>query len=815
MYAHILVLVIALTSGAGPTDNPAAVHWAFQPVKQVELPAGPNDAWSANAIDRFVLAAQCRVGLAPSPPADRRTRLRRATFDLTGLPPTPEEIAAFEADRSPDAWRSQVDRLLASPRYGERWGRHWLDVARYADNKGYVFFEEKNYPWAWAYRDYVVRSFNEDKPYDRFIVEQLAADLLAGDRPDGDNRTLAALGFLTVGPHFMNNVHDIIDDRIDVITRGLMGLTATCARCHDHKYDPIPQGDYYSLYGVLRSCTEPLVPPLLDRPPATDAYRRFAGELAVRQARLDDFVWQKHTALVLDARARVADYLLAAHAARGQPATDDFMLLADPGDLNPMMTTRWRSYLERTEQTRHPVWMAWHRLAALPAERFGERAAARIDELAGDPSVPANPLVLRALKQKPPQSVAELAARYADLLHAVDAAWQREQGWAAARKQPLPTALPDPAAEQLRLVLYGREAPPDVPLVSGWGFLDLLPDRAAQAEYQKRIKDVETWAASGPGAPPRAMLLADSDIHEPHIFLRGNPNRPGPAVPRQFLAVAAPERTPFRQGSGRLELAHAVASPRNPLTARVIVNRVWMHHFGSGLVRTPSDFGLRSEPPSHPELLDYLASELSEHGWSLKALHRLIMTSATYQQQSLDGSEGLSRDPENRWLWKMNRRRLDFESTRDALLVATGQLAPQLGGPPQDLLSGGLQHRRTLYTYIDRQDVPGLFTVFDFPSPSTSCPQRETTTVPPQALFLMNHPLAAESATRILQRGDVASRSDRRARCDRLGLILFGRHLTANEHELAAQFLGDDPKPELWHQFTHALLLTNEFVFVD
>jgi cytochrome c553 len=303
----------------------AANHWAFKPVVRPEVQSVNNTSKTLNnPIDNYVIARLQKEGLKSNPVADRRVLIRRATFDLHGLPPTPEEVEAFVNDPDPGAYPKLIDRLLASPRYGERWGRHWLDLARYADNKGYVFFEGKEYPWAWTYRDYVIESFNADKPFDRFVIEQLAADLLCPE----DIKAQAALGFLTVGGHFMNNTHDIIDDRIDVVTRGLMGLTVTCARCHDHKFDPVPSADYYSLYGVFRSSTEPNVPPLVGLKPDTGEHLLYDAELKIREKKLVDFVTSKHTGLVSGARTRVAEYLLAAHEARNQPPADDLPIPA-------------------------------------------------------------------------------------------------------------------------------------------------------------------------------------------------------------------------------------------------------------------------------------------------------------------------------------------------------------------------------------------------------------------------------------------------------------------------------------------------------
>jgi cytochrome c553 len=803
----------------GPADSIASAarrHWAFQPVQKPLLPAVKDTAWPQTSIDRFLLARLEEKGLTPSPRADRRTLLRRVTCDLIGLPPAPEEVAAFEADPSPDAFAKVVDRLLASPHYGERWGRYWLDVARYADTKGYVFFEEAPYPWAYTYRDYVIRAFNEDLPYDRFLLEQLAADRLP---LDSDRRPLTALGFLTVGGRFMSNQHDIIDDRIDVVTRGLLGLTVTCARCHEHKYDPIPQQDYYALYGVFASCAEPTVPPLFAEPPATKEYAAFAKEMQARERKLAEFVAAKHAELVNAAKARVAEYVLAVHAARNQPNTEEFMLLADGGDLNPTMIFRYRGYLERTQKTHHPVWALWHALADLPETDFPAKAAALGVEFAArsEPSRPLNPLVVGAFAARPPKTLTEAAQRYGDLLNGVERLWQERLREAVQARRSAPAALSDPALEELRQVFHGAEAPANVALLP-YGDLSLLPDRASQAKLQELRKAVEQWRATGPAAPPRAMVLEDLPVpYQPHVFRRGNPNNPGEAVPRRFLQVLSGARAePFRDGSGRRELARAIASRDNPLTARVLVNRIWLHHFGAGLVRTPSDFGLRSEPPSHPELLDHLATAFMDSGWSIKKLHRLILLSAAYQQRSDDRAECRRVDPENALLWRMNRRRLDFEATRDALLAAAGHLDRRVGGPSvQDLASAGAT-RRTLYGYLDRLNVPGLYRTFDFPSPDATNPQRDLTTVAPQALFLMNHPFSIECARRLLRREDVVSEKDHAAKITRIYRILYGRIPKPEELQLAREFLGTSGASETaWERYAQALLMANELVFVD
>jgi mono/diheme cytochrome c family protein len=790
-------------------------HWAFQPVADPALPSVKRTAWSQTPIDHFILARLEAKGLTPSPPADRRTLLRRVTFDLIGLPPTPQEIAAFEADASPDAFAKVVDRLLDSPHYGERWGRYWLDVARYADTKGYVFFQDPNYPWAWTYRDYVIEAFNRDLPYDQFILQQLAADRLD---LGSDHRPLRALGFITAGGRFMNNTHDILDDRIDVVSRGLLGLTVTCARCHDHKFDPITMKDYYALYGVFNSSVVPTVLPLYEPPPPTEAYRKFEKELKDREQKLSEFLHKKHEELVASARSRVAEYLLAVHALRNKPSTGEFMLIADMGDLNPSMVVRWQAYLESTRKTHHPVFALWHRLCELPESSFATQAKDLIEKVArqSDPAQPMNPLVVRAFSEQPPKTLAEAAQRYAEVLGGAEKAWQEALHRAAGAKQSPPASLPDPAQEQLRLVFHGPGAPPNLPY-GGFNDLELLPDRPSQEKLQAFRKEVEKWRASGPGAPPRAMVLEDAARQrEARVFLRGNPNRPGQPAPRQVPAIlTGSSPIPFAQGSGRLELARAIASRDNPLTARVFVNRVWLHHFGSGLVRTPSDFGLRSDPPTHPELLDYLARYFMDHGWSIKKLHRLIVLSAVYQQQSADNPAAAKADPENVLLWRMNRRRLDFEATRDALLAVSGQLKPNVGGPSvQNAFTPGAT-RRTLYAFLDRLNVPGIYRTFDFPSPDATNPQRDVTSVPQQALFLMNNPFTLDCARKLLARPEIATAKDASERVRLLYRLLYGRWPTLDEYSLAGKYLGDKPSPGDWEHYAHSLLLVNEFVFVD
>ncbi|OYV92943.1 MAG: hypothetical protein B7Z73_04155 [Planctomycetia bacterium 21-64-5] len=800
---------------ASPQDAQAA-HWAFRPVVRPAIPSVKQADGCVTPIDNFVVARLEAQGLTPSPRADRRTLLRRVSFDLLGLPPTAGEIEAFERDSSPDAWPRVVDRLLASPHYGERWARHWLDVARYADTKGYVFTQERRYPFSYTYRDYVIRAMNEDLPYDRFVSEQLAADKLP---MNGDNRSLAALGFLTLGRRFMFNVHDIIDDRIDVVSRGLLGLTVTCARCHDHKFDPIPSADYYSLYGVFASSTEPDDGPLIGVPEETAAYAEFKKEKAAREKAVDDYRVGKQQELAKQFRSQAGDYLLQLIRERpGEPADgppkDEPMISLGPGDLRRPITDRWRQYVKQSAAKRGPVFAAWHELAAITPADFGPKANEAIDRWMSAADAPMNPLVKQALIEHRPTTMTDVARLYGELLASVDKQWNE-------LRQAAPSAerLDDPAAEELRQVLYGPESP------------TVLTDEQSQRLFDREVRDhltqlqrkVDELEVTSPAAPPRAMAMVDaSSPVEPHIFVRGNPGRPGDRVPRRFLAVlSSGERRPFEHGSGRLDLAAAIASRDNPLTARVLVNRVWLHHFGSGLVRTPSDFGVRSDPPTHPELLDWLAATFMDNGWSLKSLHRQILLSGAYQQATGERAECIAVDPENRLLWRMNRRRLDFESMRDSYLAVSERLEPALGGRPIDLWAAPYSGRRSVYAFLDRQDLPGVFRIFDFANPDVSNDQRPRTTVPQQALFAMNSPFVLEQVRRLAARPEVAGEMDAARRVQALYRLVLGRVATNDEVELAVRFIDAPPvsaeasKLTPWELLAQVLLSTNEFMFVD
>jgi hypothetical protein len=789
-------------------------HWAYQPV--TAAPAPQTQSLPTNALDAFVLAKLEAKGLTPSPEADRRTLIRRLSFDLLGLPPTNEEVEAFVADTSPDAYERLVERLLASPHYGERWGRHWLDVARYADTMGYAFDRDRRYPYAYTYRDYVIDAFNRDLPYDRFVLEQLAADQLD---LGGDVKPLAALGFITVGRKFIS-IQDTYDDQVDVVMRGLQGLTVACARCHDHKYDAIPTEDYYSLYGVFQNCSEPDAGnlPVLAEPMQAAGFQEFQAELGKLQGEVDKYVNEKRDEILNTAREKVADYLVrvATGGLRDELLNRLSFLSLKPEDIRRRLLQRWQEYMKDRAKPDHPTLGLWAELVKLPDDGFAEKAAAILEQWkarpAGISSMQAHPKVLAAFAAAPPQSKADVAKTYGELLAAAWEAWKS----AGANEQALDKL--DDEMKALAVIIVGKDSPTQPPPDQIRQYFN----RAERNRFTELERKVKALQANSPAAPPRAMIVKDRDrLEEPRVLIRGNANRPGKEVPRQYpVVLTGPERKPFTHQAGRLEIASAIVSPENPLTRRVIVNRVWMHHFGEPLVDTPSDFGIRTPRPVQSDSLDHLASYLLEHHWSLKELHRYIVLSATYRQQSLDRPDCRAVDPENRLLWKMNRRRLEWESLRDAMLFASGRMDASMGGRSVELARGS-SARRTVYGNIDRQDLPNLFRVFDIASPDSSTPRRPRTTIPQQSLFLMNSPFSIEQGQSLANRKDVGPIEDRDAKITALYRAALARMPSSEELSVAQRFLeaasADSAGAQLspWEQLAQMLLMTNEFAYVD
>ncbi len=733
--------------------------WSFQPPKDHVPPDVKQKDWVRNDVDHFILAKLEQKGLGPSAPADARTLIRRAYFDLTGLAPTAEESDAFAADKSLDAYARLVDRLLASPRYGERWGRFWLDVARYSDARNVG----ERFAYSYTYRDWVIRALNEDLPYDRFLTQQLAADRIRGNDP----ANLAALGYLSLGREFPKTFPETVDDRIDVVARGMLGLTVACARCHDHKYDPIPTKDYYSFYSIFSNIREPEDLPLLKASNQKSTVDKVYGDRLAR-IRKTDAEYRKNRSAVLNEffKTQIAEYLIAVRDSAKMRPTEVEDLIKER-QLNLYLLDRWKDYLADQGTSVKQVFGLWNAAMAIPDAEFAKKWAGILAAQFG-----ANPLVLTEFKTEP-ASFKEVSARYAALLLRYDS----------------PSQLSDPQQEALRNALRGDGAPVNVP-VSDFDQVMTEGDRNNIINFKNRYDTMRALHAYDGGAP-RAMVV--QDVPKPqtaHVFVRGNPNNPGIETPAHFLScLSQGEPANFRDGSGRLDLAQAIASKDNPLTARVIVNRVWMHHFGAGMVRTPSDFGLRGDPPTHPELLDYLAVKFMESGWSLKKLHRTIMLSAAYQQSSANNPEARKQDPENQLVWRMNRQRLDIESLRDSVLAAAGQLEDKVGGVPFAVTASPTVPRRTVYGYIERGRIPGMLAAFDFATPDQHVPLRYTTTVPQQALFLLNSPFMAEQAQHLANRPEVAGEQDPAKRVQRLYRIVLRRDATAREISAGVQFV--------------------------
>lgn len=651
-----LPLCISAAAGAA-ADEVMPTPWSFQPLQKTEPPPVKNTAWPSNRIDHYILAKMESAGLKPAAPADARTLLRRLAFDLTGLPPTQAGLETG-TEKPGEEIPAAITRLLASAHYGERWARHWLDLARYTDRVPTWLTTTKS---SYLYRDWVVKAFNEDMPYDRFILRQLATDYL----PEYGPKELPALGFLGLSPSYFKELQlppDIIkttvadewEEHVDAVSRTFLGLTVACARCHDHKSDPISAEDYYALAGV------------------------FASVKKTERPTMDAELWA-------------------------------------------------------------PVAVAREKVAALEKE------------------------ITDLKKKKPKDLAAQIAERQKEI-----------------------TAI------------QGRTPHYHVPM--------------ANAVEEAALYVVEADNKKGTKLDYKTGMARDLELHK-----RGNPNDVGQVVPRRFLS-AFPSKAGrprlFTQGSGRLELAQALIEDAAPLTARVIVNRVWKHHFGRGLVDTPSEFGNLGEAPSHPELLDDLSARFIEHGWSFKWLHREILSSATWQQTSF-ASESEQRDPENKFFSRMPRRRLDWESWRDAILSASGRLDLRLGGPALDI-SAPDNARRSLYGASDRQDMDPMLRIHDVPDPGSHSPWRVETITPLQGLFALNSPFMLEHADVL---GGVMLNSDAANLEARIGQVYTRLYQRApNRLEKAAAhrfFQGRETDPAVWSQYAQALLAGNEMQFVD
>jgi hypothetical protein len=755
--------------------------WSFQPVRKPALPEVKDKSWVRTPIDRFILARLEKEGLQPARPAEKHILLRRAYLDLTGLPPTPEQIRAFEHDRSPDAFAKIVDQLLASPHYGERWGRYWLDVARYSDDKLNIVADEP-YPNAFRYRDWVIRAMNEDMPYDLFVKSQIAADLLP--RPDRE-RLLPALGFYGMSAQYQ-------EDRPDVTGKAFLGLTVGCAQCHDHKFDPIPTKDYYALLGVFTSTSlkeHPLAPANV-----VEDYQRHEKSVEEVQEKLDNFIQMQSRQLAEILASRISRYLPAAWEVMG-PEHQPEPQVAEREKLDSETLQRWIRYLGKADPSQ-PYLKPWRDLMASggslaeaqqTAAAFQETVLTVHKEIAGIEE--RNLATLGGAKGNPALAKIVLVPYPRDkYVFWRDLFGESRTGFSEKKIEPV-------------LVYTGEKL--DRFLLGDWkSYVQEL-----RAELQKRKKEL-------PSKYP--FLHAIEDSAKPanlKIYIRGNPDNLGAEAPRAFLSIlsdGAPK--PFQHGSGRLELAEAIANPANPLTARVMVNRIWQHHFGYGIVRTPSNFGQLGERPTHPELLDYLAARFVESGWSLKAMHREIMLSATYALSIENSEKNLQSDPDNRLLWRANLRRQDIEVLRDGLLAASGALDPAAGGPPAKLTDAA-NHRRTVYGFVSRRNLDDTLALFDFPVANDTSEQRVETSTPLQRLFFLNSPLVMRNAGEVAERLRREAGSSPEAQVRLAYTLIFSRDPSAQETRWAREFLAKGPKA--LPQFVQALFAASEYQMVN
>ena len=785
--------------------------WAFQPVIDPKVPSVKNPPWAHNEIDRFLLAKLDAKGLKPSAPASKAVLLRRATYDLTGLPPSEKDLDAFLADNSPNAFEKVVDRLLASPRYGEQWGRRWLDVARYADSTGND--EDHRYPYAWRYRDYVIDAFNSDLPYDQFVREQVAGDLLQAPAGESVNkRGLVATGFLALGPKALAQpdkrkmLVDVWDEQIDVTSRAFLGLTVACARCHDHKFDPIQTRDYYSMMGMFASTTDfsdtkggvakLLYVPLVDK----NIYEEYkAGQAQVDRKRAAREMVEEDAQLERNRKLapQVAEYMLAA----------------------------WKIHNNHT-----PV------SAAAEAAKLDERI---LDKWVKTLEPVGAPPYLDAWIQSKPENLEAAAAAYQQQYTDKLNAWSKQiEKW----------------REKTQKALAGTGAPPakpshdeeNAPFFHAVYFED-GPFAAKPKEYEKiygadfarQIEEMKKSESdlkkSLPPEPDMACAVQEGTAVAQKVFIRGDYASEGEDAPKVFPQVLQRSDDPVvAHGSGRLELAQWLSSPSNPMTARVMVNRLWLGHFGEGIVRTPDNWGKMGERPTHPELLDYLAARFVETGWSVKRMQKLIMMSAAYQMSSDASPEGIAADPENRLLSHFNRRRLSVEEIRDAMLAIDGSIDYEMGGTMQkgfgtdgENSNGRLSlnpekvKRRMVYLPLRRSNLASILNLFDFGDAVTPSGKRVLTNVAPQALFAMNSGFVQERADTIAKQL-LASYPDEKARMTEAFRRILNRAPAPDEMDALftymARFRQKFPargEAVAWQSVSHILLASSEFFYLD
>ena len=832
--------------------NPTATnHWAFQAVTTKPAPKVKDRKWVKHTLDAFILADLEERRLEPAPPAEKRALLRRATFDLTGLPPAPEEIDAFLNDNSTNAFSTVVDRLLSSPSFGERWGRHWLDLARYSDSNGLEV--NAPFPNAYRYRDYVIAAFNNDKPYNQFIREQIAGDLLPSTTIQDQHEKWIATGFLVIGPKAFNEpmrdklLADVIDEQIDVTTKAFLGLTVACARCHDHKFDPIPTRDYYALAGIFRSTQTlatqnqnqpgPFGGNLSERPLGTEEETKrmeeFNLELAKAQAELDRIQDMARDGVrggidSKDLAGIVVDNSEAEVIGFWRPSignTNNFVnkdYIQDGNADKGKKLVRFRPNIERagTYEIRLSYPPRYDRATNVPVTIY---AGTNITK--------------KKLNQREMPKF-DKAFAYLGLFdleagtnNVVEVSNEGTKGFVAADAVQFL-----PLDNTMNMAMAGSMQNTAKKITQSFAGTDV-------EMYRDKVAEVRS---KSPPPLPSAMAVRDAvNAQNARINIRGDVERLGDEVPRGFIQVidrGASKKANFADNSsGRLELADWIASPENPLTARVMVNRVWQHLFGRAIVNTPDNFGLQGESPSHPELLDHLAAQFVQEGWSVKKLIRSIMLSSAYQMSIQHHPAGHAKDPDNRLVWRMNRKRLEAEAFRDAMLAVSGQLESVRGGPalpatninnPRVIAENGLQFppsaRRSVYLPTIRNNVDDLFLVFDFPDPHTPIGKRHVTSAATQALYVMNSPFVLDQAKGWADRLINLSPSDDAARVQRAFIEAFAREPNQTELLRAKAFLNEfneaaiskEPdetarKKLAWQAFCQALIASAEFRYLN
>jgi hypothetical protein len=863
----------------GMTVEDAKKWWAFTPPVRAEVPGSKFQVPCQNPIDAFVQQKLEKGGLTLSKPADKRTLLRRVTFDLTGLPPTPEEVDAFLKDESKDAFEKVVERLLASPHYGERWGRHWLDLVRYADTAGET--SDHPVPHAWRYRNWVIDAFNRDQPYDEFLREQIAGDLLAAQGPSEKYAPrVVATGFLASARRFdfdiTKSMHLTHEDGIDTLGKALLGLTIGCARCHDHKYDPISARDYYALYGIFEStrfpfpgCEHtqqprdmvPLVPPAewarTVKPYQEKLAKLDASLVAARGEQVE------HTQQVQAQFVKARNVLSTGEIADGGEKGFDGgrEVEVKEGEVIFLSVTPLKNHGADTTLTElevaevggmKRVWNAPNDLvpdllAGNPhADSHGNKHVWWLIDTRTGPTLLPEPV--KDTNGKPGLH----AWRNGDTPSVVVNSTGQEIG--AWTKLPSKTLFTHPSPNgnvglvwvspvSGKVTVKGRlkDAHPGGPDGVGWVLehfaVDVRKPLLAQVDAAAKVKQLTAEKAEHSKNPPRqdvAYAVAEGKAADAKLHLRGDPEKPGEVVPRRWLEALGGMPVKDKASSGRLELAGWITAKDNPLTARVMVNRIWLHHFGKGLVRTPNDFGTRGEKPTHPELLDWLAAEFVRSGWSVKAMHRVILLSATYRQSSAARPNAAKADPTNDLYCRFDRRRLTAEEIRDGLLATSGQLDRKPGEAhpiPPESSWGFTQHapfgtfydtdKRSVYLIQIRNRRHPFLGLFDGADPNASTPQRQTTTVPTQALYFLNDPFFHAQAAKLADRVSATPDAER---VNELFRLVLQRAPADKDREFADAFLaryrkalGDKPDADsqVWNALTRVLLASNEFLFVD